>query len=166
MAAPGVYLRLIHVSQMVLSSYGAFQSYVAITNLRKYEETTKKLAEWSSEVEHQLHKTRTTQASGAIAILASFAASTVLAVVGPSLPAWARFTASPALLIGVLFARGHIKNYWAPGDKKTVGTRIPLPNMGDYNEAQRQTEKLLQTLEYLEYSWVASSFVAGMLGYS
>lgn len=66
----------------------------------------------------------------------------------------------------MLFARGHIKNYWAPGDGKTVGTRIPLPNMEDYNEAQRRTQELLKTLEYLEYGWVGCSFVAGMLGYS
>lgn len=67
------------------------------------------------------------------------------------------------MLVGVLFARAHIKNYWAPSDGKTVGPRVPLPNMGDYNEAQRKTQDLLKVLEYLEYSWVAASFVNGML---
>lgn len=188
MKTAGLYLRLMHVCQMVLCSYGAYQSYIAITKLLKYEETSKKLAKWSSEAEHQLHKTRTTQASGALAvrpplihtpvqhrsctepipfqILASLLAATTLAAAGPMLPPYARFTASPVLLVTVLFARGHIKNFWAPGDSKTVGTRLPLPNMEDYNEAQRRTEELLMTLEYLEYSWVASSFVAGMVGYS
>jgi hypothetical protein len=77
------------------------------------------------------------------------------------------------MLVLVLFARGHIKNYWSPeGDKKsdngkpTAGVRVPLPNMEDYNEALRKTEELLQILEYLEYSWVATSFISGMVGYS
>lgn len=179
-----LYLQLMHVSQAVLCCYGAYQSYIAITNLRKYEETTKKLAKWSGTAEEQLHKTRTTQTSGALAvslsylpfrelihadapqILASLVGSVTLAAGGSYLPSWVRFGASPTLLVAVLFARGHIKNYWAPTDGKTVGTRIPLPNLEDYNEAQRKTEDLLQTLEYLEYGWVATSFVAGMIGYS
>lgn len=100
-----------------------------------------------------------------VQIIASLIASTGLAIAGSRIPLWAGYTASPAMLILVLAARGHIKNYWAPGDGKTVGTRIPLPKMGSYNDAQRSTQALLQTLEYLEYSWVATSFVAGMVGY-
>lgn len=69
------------------------------------------------------------------------------------------------MLATVLLARGHIQNYWAPKDGKTVGTRVPLPRMEDYNEAQRATEELLQTLEWLEYSWVGTTFIAGMIGY-
>lgn len=80
-----------------------------------------------------------------------------------TLPKIMRLATSPALLILVLFARGHIKNYWAPKDGKN-STRVPLPKMGDYNEAERQTEKLLKVLEYLEYSWVLTSFVNGMIG--
>lgn len=68
--------------------------------------------------------------------------------------------------MGVLFARGHIKNFWAPSDGKTVGMNVPLPNMEDYNQAQRATQDLLRTLEWLEYSWVGSSFVVGVLGFS
>ncbi|EMC96197.1 hypothetical protein BAUCODRAFT_70754 [Baudoinia panamericana UAMH 10762] len=155
-----------HVCQAGLSAWGGYQSYIAITNLRKYEETTKKLAKWSNTVEEQLHKTRTTQGAGAVAILLSFIAATTLASVGARLNPWVRFGISPVMLLTVLFARGHIKNFWAPGDSKTVGTRIPLPNMEDYNEAQRRTEEVLGTLEYLEYGWVATTFIAGMLGYS
>nr|POF14868.1 hypothetical protein CFP56_71252 [Quercus suber] len=161
-----VFVQLMHVCQIALSAWGGYQSYIAIINLQKYEKTSEKLAEWSNEAARQLHKTRTTQTSGALAILSSLIAATALTVTGPSLPSWARYSASPIMLVGVLFARGHIKNYWAPGDGKTVGTRIPLPKMGEYNEAQRRTQALLETLEYLEYSWVASSFVVGMLGYS
>lgn len=62
------YLQLMLLCQVVLSCWGAYQSYNAIIRLRKYEDTAKKLADWSSEAEHQLHKTRTTQTSGALAV--------------------------------------------------------------------------------------------------
>lgn len=61
-------LRGQHVAQLFLSLYGGALSYVAITNLRKYEAASKKLAEWSSTAEHELWKTRTTQATGALAV--------------------------------------------------------------------------------------------------
>ncbi|KAH9845261.1 hypothetical protein Tdes44962_MAKER01271 [Teratosphaeria destructans] len=177
-----LYLRLMLLAQAFLAAQGLRQSYNAVNNLQKYEDTAKKAAEWSNEAAHQLHKTRTTQTSGAVAVrlsssrivshdtdssqvLTSFLASLSLAAFAPYLPPWLRFSTSPALLLGTLFARNHLKNYWAPGDKKSVGTRIPLPGMNDYNEAQRSTEELLQTLEYLEYGWVGNSFVAGMLGW-
>lgn len=63
-----IFLQACYVLQMTLAAYGGYQSYIAIVNLRKYEEVTKKAAKWSSEAEHQLHKTRTTQASGALAV--------------------------------------------------------------------------------------------------
>ncbi|KJY01273.1 hypothetical protein TI39_contig298g00056 [Zymoseptoria brevis] len=160
-----VLLRGQHVLQLGLSVYGGLVSLIAITRLQKYESTSQKLAEWSNEAAKQLHKTRTTQTSGAIAILASLIASGILAFIPKVVPSWIRIALSPLLLLIVLFARGHIKNYWAPSDGKTVGVRLPVPNMGDYNEAQKRTEDLLKILEYLEYSWVVTSFINGMLGY-
>lgn len=67
-AGRAVYLTLQHGLQAVLSGYGLRHSYVAITNLQKYEATTKKLAEWSQEAQDQLNKTRTTQSAGAVAV--------------------------------------------------------------------------------------------------
>ena len=79
------------------------------------------------------------------------------------------------MLIITLLARGHIKNYWtahkvsagADGkQQKDVGVKVPaLPNLEDYQAAQGKTEELLQVLEYLEYSWLASCVVGGMVGY-
>jgi aspartate/tyrosine/aromatic aminotransferase len=63
-----LFLTMQHVIQIVLSVYGLRHSYVAITNLQKYEDATKKLAEWSQEAQDQLNKTRTTQGSGAVAV--------------------------------------------------------------------------------------------------
>ena len=81
------------------------------------------------------------------------------------LPPAALFAASPCLVIVVMLARARMKNYWAPQDGKTVGVRVPLPNMGQYNEAQKATEKLLEVLQWLEWSWVGASLGAGMVGY-
>lgn len=69
------------------------------------------------------------------------------------------------MLVATLVSRGHIKNYWAPykdKDGKDVGTRVPLPNIEDYNEAEEMTERLLEVLQYLEYSWLATSFFTGI----
>lgn len=68
-------------------------------------------------------------------------------------------------MILVLLARGHVKNYWAPSDGKTVGMKVPLPNMSEYNDAQRATEKVLEVLQWIEWSWVGASLAAGMVGY-
>lgn len=99
-----------------------------------------------------------------VQILASFIGAFSLAFFPNTLPKLMRMTTSPALVVLILFTRGHIKNYWAPKDGKNI-TRIPLPKMEDYNEAERKTETLLQVLEYLEYSWVITSFINGMVGY-
>ncbi|KAF2159468.1 hypothetical protein M409DRAFT_30089 [Zasmidium cellare ATCC 36951] len=156
-------LRSQHVVQIVLSLYGAAASFVAITNLQKYEAAAKKLAEWSKQAETELSKTRFTQGSGAVAIIASLVASSVLTISPYGIHRWVRIAISPAMLIGVLGARTYLKSYWAPKDGKN-STRVPLPKMGDYNEAERRTENLLQILEYLEYSWGLTSLVHGMIG--
>ena len=67
-AARAAILRIPHIGQLLYSLYGGYISYIAITNLQKYEEISKKAAEWSEEAENQLWKTRTTQASGALAV--------------------------------------------------------------------------------------------------
>jgi hypothetical protein len=64
------FMRIIHLGQALLSGYGALHSYIAVTNLQKYEKTSEKLAEWSKEAANQLHKTRTTQTTAAIAVRA------------------------------------------------------------------------------------------------
>lgn len=63
-----LYLRLVQGTQAYLAGRGLYHSYYAIINLQKYEDAAKKLAEWSSEADRQLHKTRTTQASGAVTV--------------------------------------------------------------------------------------------------
>lgn len=66
-----VLVQLLHVPQAALSAYGLYMSYISITNLRQYEEKSEKAAKWSGEAERQLHKTRTTQATGALSVCAT-----------------------------------------------------------------------------------------------
>jgi hypothetical protein len=158
-------IQILHLAQVALAGYGAQQSYIAITNLRKYEDASKKLAKYSNEAERQLHKTRTTQTSGAVAVLVSLLASLTLLFRGSSYGLMVRYLASPVMCAASYFARAHIQDYWAGKDGKTVGTRIPLPKMEDYNEAQRKTEELLKVLEWLMFSWFATNLVAIVWGY-
>lgn len=62
------FMRLIHLGQALLSGYGALHSYIAVTNLQKYEKTSEKLAAWSKDAANELHKTRTTQTTAALAV--------------------------------------------------------------------------------------------------
>lgn len=63
-----LFLQALHGAQAALSVYGLYVSYISITNLQKYEQKAEKAAEWSETAGDQLHKTRTTQASGTVAV--------------------------------------------------------------------------------------------------
>ena len=57
-----------HAVQACLSAYTGLLSYTAIVKLQKYEERAEQAADYSNTAGHQLHKTRTTQASGALIV--------------------------------------------------------------------------------------------------
>ncbi|KAI3335506.1 hypothetical protein F4824DRAFT_501133 [Ustulina deusta] len=159
-------LKLAHLAQIVIAVYGAMQCQVAISRLVEYEDATKKLAKISGEVERQLHKTRTTQAAGAIAILASFAASVLLITRGASYGPLVHYLVSPIMALAVFAARAYLRDFWAGKSGKPVtANKIPLPKMGGYNEALERTQKSLQVLGWLTISWAASSALALIEGY-
>jgi hypothetical protein len=128
------FTQLLHTGQVALCAYGAYVSFIAIRNLQKYEDMSKKAAKYSFEAERQLHKTRTTQSSGAICvsgpstscfclsqvlttlstlqILASMIAATTLSLAPNALPSIVRFGISPAALVVTLFVRAHVSNFW------------------------------------------------------
>jgi hypothetical protein len=58
----------IYTLQAAFSAYNLYLASISITNLQKYEEKSEKAAEWSDTAEKQLHKSRTTQASGTLAV--------------------------------------------------------------------------------------------------
>ncbi|KAI8946513.1 hypothetical protein F4801DRAFT_593292 [Xylaria longipes] len=149
-------LKLIHVAQIVIAAYGAMQSQVAISKLLEYKDATKKLAKISSEAGRQLHKTRTTQASCAVAILVSFLVSVLLTTGGASSGFLVRYLASPVMALAVFAARTHLQGFWAgKGGKAVTTNKIPLPKMGPYNEALGRTQKSLEFLGWLTISWLA-----------
>lgn len=158
-------LKLFHLAQIVIAAYGAMQSQVAIQRLLEYEDATKKLAKISSEAENQLHRTRTTQGSGAVAILVSFVASVLLATRGASNGFLVRYLASPLMTIAVYTVRGYLQGFWTGKDGVHVAAKIPLPKMGHYNEALEKTQKLLDVLGWLTASWAITSLLALIEGY-
>ncbi|KAI1399896.1 hypothetical protein F4819DRAFT_394913 [Hypoxylon fuscum] len=157
-----MFLQILHLGQAALAAYGGKLSYVAITNFNKYEETSKKLAEYSSTAEHERHKTYTTQTSGAAAVFFSLFVSVLLALRGSTYGFLWRYMYQVAMVAGIFFAREHIQGFWAG---KTTGLKGALPKMGEYEEAQRSTHQLLSVLDLLMFSWVATFVVALVIGY-
>lgn len=79
-------------------------------------------------------------------------------------PVWTSKVVGPTMLLAVMGMRRYVQKYWAPykdsNGKDVAGARVPLPKMEDYNEAEEMTERVLEVMSYLEYSWVATSFFA------
>ncbi|KAI6088510.1 hypothetical protein F4821DRAFT_90626 [Hypoxylon rubiginosum] len=155
-------LQIFHLAQAALAAYGGQQSYIAITNLRKYEETTKKLAQVSDTAEYRRNNTYTTQAAGVAALVLSFFVSLTLALRGGVYGFLTRYIYQGVTAAAVFFARGYMHNFWAD---KTPGLKGAVPKMGDYDEAQRKTHELLNVLDMLMATWVATFFVALIIGY-
>lgn len=150
-------VKLLHLAQVGLSSYGLYLSYITVTNLQQYEEQSKKVAEYSEIAAQQLHKTRTTQTSGALTFLASLITSLVLATVPSTLPWIVRLSASPLLLVGTFFAAAHVGDFWENKGK--------VPFVEGYNEAISRTKDMIVTMEYLKYSWLVTALCGAIFGY-
>lgn len=63
-----LYRTFYHVGQATASVYSGLLSAMAIYNLQKREAQTEQAAQYSNMVANQLHKTRTTQTSGVLAV--------------------------------------------------------------------------------------------------
>jgi hypothetical protein len=59
---------LFHAGQVAVSVYAATFSAIAIYNLQKREDQSERAAQYSNTAANQLHKTRTTQTSGVVAV--------------------------------------------------------------------------------------------------
>ncbi|KAK8019996.1 hypothetical protein PG990_005134 [Apiospora arundinis] len=110
-------LQILHLAQAALAGYGGQQSFAAIQNLQKYEETAQKAAKWSNEADRQLKKTRTTQAAGVVALVMSLVASVLLAFRGRSMGFLVRTLASPFMTGCLFLARQYMQDYWG-GSKR------------------------------------------------
>jgi hypothetical protein len=162
-------LSLLHALQASFSAYTLYLSSTAIQNLQKYEETSKKAAKYSNTAEHQLHKTRTTQASGALSVplLYSFFPFLQLKVTqvllsclcSAFLAIYPLFSGRVGTVKGLLvvgtnvavleMARQHVSAFWK--DK----AKMPLPGVGEYNDAITKTQEVKLNMAYLVASWAA-----------
>ncbi|EXJ96093.1 hypothetical protein A1O1_01219 [Capronia coronata CBS 617.96] len=145
-------LTLFHAIQGAGSVYAGLLSATAIYNLQQREEQAEHAAQYSNTAEHQLHKTRTTETSGALAVISSVISSVALAVISSSegqssIP----FLLSTANAIGLGLAGRHLRNFWRGKAK--------VPFLTDYNDGVSASNQLLQTLGVLAVSWIISSGV-------
>ncbi|KAH8599287.1 hypothetical protein B0O99DRAFT_613474 [Bisporella sp. PMI_857] len=136
---------IVLVLQAAFSGYNLYLASISITNLQGYEEKSKKAAEYSQTAANQLHKTRTTQTSGTLAILSSFLSSIAIIVgVGSTGKQLALAALNVAALVA---ARWHVGDFWRGKAK------IPLPGVGDYNEAISTTQETRLNMPFLMGGW-------------
>ncbi|KAG4443530.1 hypothetical protein IFR05_001003 [Cadophora sp. M221] len=140
-------LSIIHVSQAAFGIYNLYLASISISNLQGYEDMSKKAAKYSNTAEQQLHKTRTTQASGTIALLFSVLSSAYLIFGSPGTGALQGVTG--VNLLALVAARKHVGGFWKSK------ARVPIPGVGDYNEATKNTQEVRLNLAYLIASWLA-----------
>ncbi|KEF62161.1 uncharacterized protein A1O9_00133 [Exophiala aquamarina CBS 119918] len=144
-------LAVFHAGQAIASAYVGTFSAIAIFNLQKREEQTKQAAKYLDTAAHQLHKTRTTQTSGAVATLTSLVSSLILAA---SLAAGTTsLVLSTANALGLALAYNHLTSFWQ--------NKAKVPFVKDYNDGIRASNNLRQLLAGLTVSWgLATCFYA------
>ncbi|KAF2837916.1 hypothetical protein M501DRAFT_995168 [Patellaria atrata CBS 101060] len=134
--------------QAALSAYGLYFSFIAITNVRQYEEQTERAARYSGTAAHQLRKTRTTQASGVFAFLLSIGCTYFLLY--PMRPIFgAGICASNVLHL--LATKRFIANFWRPKGK--------VPFVEGYNNAITATDVVRTVMGWLAVNWAVIGFV-------
>ncbi|EXJ71113.1 uncharacterized protein A1O5_06106 [Cladophialophora psammophila CBS 110553] len=146
-----VLLEMYHATQACASVYLALLSAIAIYNLRQWEPQTESASRYSNTATRQLHKTRTTQASGVLATLSSLVSSVILVVAVSSGRNTKPFLLSAANAGGLFLAYNHIGNFWR--------SRATVPLASRYNEGIRSTRQMLQALGVLMVSWAASTVI-------
>lgn len=163
-----VLLSVLHALQASFSAYTLYLSSISIRNLQKYEETSKKAAKYSNIAEQQLHKTRTTQASAALSVhpshsaisaplthyqvLFSFLSSLSLAayqIFSGRLGMTGAVLVASANVAALEMARQHVGAFWKGKAK------VPLPGVGEYNDAISKTQEVKLNMLYLVASWAA-----------
>jgi len=141
-------LGFVHTVQAGFSAYNLYLASISIQNLQGYEGMSEKAAKYSNTAEHQLHKTRTTQASGTIAVLFSLVSSVYMLAGSPGLSR--QLTVVGLNVVALEGARQHVGAFWKQS------ARIPIPGAGDYNQAEKNTQEIKINLAYLAASWVGA----------
>ncbi|KAL8923174.1 MAG: hypothetical protein Q9208_004737 [Pyrenodesmia sp. 3 TL-2023] len=137
-----------------ISLYAARKSYIAITNLRRYEERSEKAAKHSETAAHELYKTRATQGSSAAAIVLSLVSSFALcyrALSGSTASSMAEYVVPALNVAAIAAAFVHNQNYWK--------AKAKVPFVGGINEGIEKSKEIRQSFVILGSAWV----VFGML---
>jgi len=156
-----IILSILHAFQAAYGAYNLYLSSISIRNLQGYENTSKKAAKYSNTAADQLHKTRTTQASTALAvtysnltkfphwqdqILFSLISSVSLTLYS-SASAFIKIAVAGANIAVLGLVRQHVGRFWKGK------ARLALPGAGDYNEATKMTQEVRLNMAYLMASW-------------
>ncbi len=131
--------------------------YLSITSsglLMRYEDMTKKAANYSAEAGRQLHKTRTTQGSAVIASLASTITATCLIFTRSSTTTGAVLAVLNA--VACVAARIYISDFWKEAAR--------IPSASEYNDAVRLTEQAITWLGGLAGAWFGYAGYLGLFG--
>ncbi|KIW71999.1 hypothetical protein PV04_00223 [Phialophora macrospora] len=146
-----VFLELYHAIQACISMFAALLSVMAIYNLNQWEPQAESASRYSNTASRQLHKTRTTQASGALATLLSLVSSVICVVTASSGANTTPFLLSATNTGGLFLAYSHIENFWRDKGK--------VPFSQSYNDGVRSSQQMLQVLGGLGISWAAATSI-------
>ncbi|KAM7212025.1 hypothetical protein V8F06_012585 [Rhypophila decipiens] len=128
-----------------VSGYCLYHSAQSIPKLQRYEQKAEKAAEWSNVAEKRLWDTRYTVGAGFLMTTIS-----LLTAFSHIIFTWRSFGTvawTAALAAGELGVSGYMKGFWSNKSK------IPLPSMGDYNEAISDTERVMGLSDVLGVGW-------------
>merc|ERR1711881_129908 len=144
----------IHLLQAALSAYSLFHAYNAITKLRSWEPATKQAAKVSDAARKELSQTRTTQATGALALLGSFAAAIYLIARSPE-DSTTRLGFNLAIATICVLARTQISKYMKDHGK--------VPMAQQYNDALNSTVEIRGYLGILSLAWFGSAVLEAQM---
>ncbi|KAL6243868.1 hypothetical protein RBB50_009302 [Rhinocladiella similis] len=143
MTATAIILSLYHAVQTCVGAYTGLFSAMAIYNLKQREEQSERAAQYSTTAANQLHKTRTTQTSGAVATISSVVSSIILAIGtgGRKFP----LLLSVVNAVGIALAYQHMAEFWK--------NKAKVPFIHDYNEGITASNRMIQAFQVLAGSW-------------
>ena len=147
---------VLNITQVGLCLWAGTYSYAAVTRLQQYEDTSEKAAKISTTAARELHKTRTTETSGALIVSAHLILRTttltmqivvtllwsctlLFGLASPS--TFTAFGFSSAVTGGILAVRTYMSSYWSP--------KSSVPFIQKYNEGIENSKRLVQVLGYL-----------------
>ncbi|KAL8898173.1 MAG: hypothetical protein Q9207_006839 [Kuettlingeria erythrocarpa] len=129
--------------------YAARKSYIAITNLHRYEERSEKAAKHSETAARELYKTRATQGSSAAAIALSLISSFALCfrtLSGSASSSTAEYGVPALNIVAIAAAFVHNQNYWKAKPK--------IPFVGGINEGIEKSKEIRQSFVILGSAWL------------